>query len=167
MIRGITCLWFLTTPFECEAAECAARVTRVIVSPITKINSMPTSVMATKCLCLFLLHTILLGGCLGCSCMPDSLSRSRGTAICDDFSESENVFIASVQEVYCKCFPQENDDTQFSCIKYEREGGLTSGETQESFSCNNSVAYSFSYLICDQVSDELRVGKLFQMSLLL
>ena len=114
---------------------------------------------STKCLFLFLLYTLLFDGCFGCSCEPGSLSRSRRTAICDNFSESENVFRVSVQEVYCKCFPEENDDTQFSCIKYEREGGLTSGETQESFSCDNSVDYSFSYLNCDQVSDELRVGK--------
>ncbi len=104
--------------------------------------------------------------------MPGSLSRSRGTAICDDFSKSENVFIASVQEVYCKCIvpeenEEENDDIQFSCIKYQYEGGLTSGETQESFSCDNSVMpnygfwFGFYYLTCD------RVGKLFQMSSLL
>ena len=104
-----------------------------------------------------LLICVLVGSGFGCSCEPGSFARSRESVICDDFGDSANVFLATAQEAYCKCLPTEDDNQQFSCIKYNTgEDGFSNGETQETFSCGtNGERATFYYLECDAVTEEV------------
>ena len=99
---------------------------------------------------------VLLGTGLSCSCVPGSFSKSRRDAICDDFERTDNIFSATVQEVFCKCLVTENVRNRFSCIKFVSGGeGTVNGETQETFFCDTAVGYAHEYLECSTVSEQV------------
>ena len=103
-----------------------------------------------------LVFCVLIGTGLSCGCGPNSFSRSRHDAICDDFEGTNNIFSATVQEVYCKCLVTENVLDRFSCIKFVPDGeGTVNGETQETFSCATEPSYSSYYQTCEVVSEAL------------
>ena len=103
-----------------------------------------------------LVFYVLIGTGSSCGCGPDSLSRSRHDAICDDFEGTNNIFSATVQEVYCKCLVTENVLDRFSCIKFVGDGeGTVNGETQKTFSCATEPSYSSYYQTCEVVSEAL------------
>lgn len=113
------------------------------------------------------LLSLFVGNGLCCSCVEGSFDVSRRSAICDGFGYSDNVFVAAVQEVYCKCLPLAGEDrayidppTNFSCIKYTYENGQASGEVQETFSCNSTIRYAhYSYGLCNSVSTRIGISK--------
>lgn len=70
---------------------------------------------------LFLLSSLLYS-VLCCDCGLDAFQQTRPQAIRENWKYAKDVYTATVDEMYCKCFPTKGLSTKLRCVHVKRHG---------------------------------------------
>ena len=102
---------------------------------------------------IFLLLFLLYKEVSACSCVDGVFQKSRKESICDSYSYSSDVYVATVEAAYCKCLPNDTAITTFSCIQYSDDGNGVAGTAEATYECTRPGVYLLSALAsCSEVT---------------
>ena len=115
--------------------------------------------MKMKCYVLFLAFLLYndIKEAYTCSCPIGAFQKSREESICESYTSgyTENVYEATVEAAYCKCFPDTNSTTTFSCIQYSdgNGDGVAEGTAESTYECTRNPSLQYDLSSCSDVTE--------------